>query len=477
MVVKPDIRRLAAPLLARNPDLALVGRRIVLRPLRHVACGLLLGPGWTRNDLNLASFVCLLPNPVVSLHLTYGPWFPCPPELFRLDHPEGPEKLAEVAEAELLPRFRAIRSVERFYLHATRRGDERVYGVLYNHPGTLGACYAALGLFEEAVPLLEGFATRQSRDGDEGAEQPAQRAAQLLEPIRNRDPDGVGEVLRGWEQLVVARFKLDRLWEPAPFPFEESGSVVGQTLSGPPFEPKSPLVVDLTRRLRIMHRPHFTAEIFAPLLRENPDLVLHKGVLRVLPVRHVLRSVRLSVGSSRGFELRWGALLLCRAPYPAVDDLTAWRRPAEDELWDLLDERRVEEIRTVIAEVALPWLRSMETAEAVAAAIQDGPRGGDGLSLRPATVDRPLILAAAGRFPEALEECKEVVRTRAFHRGEWADRYERLVAQLRPLLRRRRSGPVADLLAAWERESVAALNLQDVWEKTPFPFEADIRRN
>jgi hypothetical protein len=467
----PAFRRLAAPLLARNPDLALVGRRIVLRPLRHVACGLLLGPGRTKTDLNLDSFVCLLANPVVSLHLTYGPWFPCPPELFQVDHPDGPDTLARVVEAELLPRLREIRTVEQFYLHATRTDDERVRGVLYNHLSSLGACYAALGLFEEALPILQGFIAGQA--GDEDGRKPALRAAELLEPLRNRDPQAVGAVLRGWEQVTVSRFKLVRLWEPAPFPFEEAEVPQSRPVQQDSRQQGALSAANVAGRLRRMHRPGFTADILAPLLMEHPDLVFHKGAIRVRPVRHVLRSVRLSVGSSWGFQLRWGVMLLCRAPHPATDDFTARQGPEDGDLWDLLDPERAQEVRTVISEVALPWLRAMETPEAMAAPLLAGLRAGpDGQSLRPATVDRPLILAAAGLFPEALDECKEVVRTRAFHDGVWADRYERVVSRLRPLLKKGKPEPVAELLAEWESESVVALGLEEIWKPAPFSCEA-----
>ncbi|MEZ5849035.1 MAG: hypothetical protein R3D68_00100 [Hyphomicrobiaceae bacterium] len=36
MTTAAQVKRMAKPLLARHPDLALVGRMIVIRPVRHV---------------------------------------------------------------------------------------------------------------------------------------------------------------------------------------------------------------------------------------------------------------------------------------------------------------------------------------------------------------------------------------------------------------------------------------------------------
>jgi len=123
------------------------------------------------------------------------------------------------------------------------------FGDFRSFPSQHAIVLAALGRFDEAEKLLveplaklEASATKQIEEGRElTARRPKSAAGQfllengardaelagalgaLLSGLRHRNAIAVATLLHRWEQQNVIKWKIERYWQPTPFPFETGG--------------------------------------------------------------------------------------------------------------------------------------------------------------------------------------------------------------------------------------------------------------
>ena len=109
MATVKDVMGYLKPLLDRSADLALVGRLIVVKPVRHILRGVLVDRTSSANDVKPRWFVHHLFSPHPKFHMScgddlyrrsYGPW--------DTTLPDTPRVLCDEIESVALPKLRAI---------------------------------------------------------------------------------------------------------------------------------------------------------------------------------------------------------------------------------------------------------------------------------------------------------------------------------------------------------------------------------
>lgn len=239
MTTAAQVKRLVKPLLARHPDLALVGRMIVVRPVHHVLRAIYIdrtrsgdefNPRWTVMHL----FEC---NDRIGFDLggdiykpratTWPRQFPELREFAKLwwiEDPESPEVLVDAIEGAALPRLGPLAKLEGYYAHLSsyRRGHmDYAYRL---RPYKRVIVEAARGRLDEvrAICRDELLQWPDNWFGDTPEAIAIMRRAKSICPLAAADDRaGIAQLLHEWEAVTVKNLKIEHLWEPTPFPLEQ----------------------------------------------------------------------------------------------------------------------------------------------------------------------------------------------------------------------------------------------------------------
>jgi hypothetical protein len=214
-----QIRMLAGPLLARNPDLALVRDMIVVKPVEHFLRFILIertgnanvcDPRWASSIL----FSKLIDVPIGETKLLFRSG---PPGLWSWSDPTMIDAFVEAVEREVLPKLRAIRTIQD-HLDATLTYDRK--NLVYEW-SSMVVCSIAMGDLDRVRALLaeergaeyiealnnysNGLGTRLFASGGELGRDDRLKLAQRLHENEARS---------------VETLKLGRVWKSTPFPIE-----------------------------------------------------------------------------------------------------------------------------------------------------------------------------------------------------------------------------------------------------------------
>jgi len=212
---KNRFQRLLAPLSLRNSDICIENRFLVLRPVRHAFCALVFDivgiagvfrPRWFVFPIFALPPVLQLMNiDGVGTKYSDEPARGMPEDLLS-------EQLCADIEASVLPFFRSVTTFDKLYAYAMH-GDLQIWQRAALH----FRLELAMGNFDAARMLMRWHSKRWFSD-----ETPAEHAneRQLCALLDANDHTGIGHCLREIEAAVVAAYKVERLWEPSPFPFE-----------------------------------------------------------------------------------------------------------------------------------------------------------------------------------------------------------------------------------------------------------------
>ena len=223
MTTLREVKRLVQPLLERNPDLAMAGRLVVVRPVNHLVRGICIARTSSAASANVHWATVPLFKPGTTFYFNFGDELIAEPPAWRLARPELPQTLVKIAERDALPKLRAIHSIadfKAFTLGPDMKG--RPQGVI-----ELRNVYveAALGNFNGALENLAIL--RRHRDFFRRMTITPDHYDDLLERFEPRliagDGTGVAALLHQWEAYTVGQLKLEHLWQPTPFPVELDG--------------------------------------------------------------------------------------------------------------------------------------------------------------------------------------------------------------------------------------------------------------
>lgn len=216
--------------------------------------------------------------------------------------------------------------------------------------------------------------------------------------------------------------------------------------------------------------------LLKPLLARHPELIAidskFNGIDVVLsPVRHIVRGF--SIGSS-GFadhpQQNWflGYTFRARAPLITLGDDRFYAETPDEARWS--HPRRQAAFIESVENHVLPLLKRLDTIEDYIAYGPYLPAKWIGILTDPMT--RVYVYAALGCFGFVAEAAR-LLRTAGYRRTPfWSEQtYIEVMEQLLPLTEANDRAGVAALLRDWERQFVEVHGLEDIYEKTAFPFE------
>jgi hypothetical protein len=213
MATAAQVKQAVQPLLRRNPDLALVGRFVVVKPVRHVLRGIhvdgtgvwYLTPKWTVNVLcsPLAGHLDRVWGAMVTP--AYGG------DLSR--H----EIMCEKIERLALPLLRQVQTLDDFVAFNV---EERFPGRdLDAFPYVKVFVDIARGDFASALKFCEAVKTKNKYESFIPGSYEV--FAETLYPmLAANDRAGLVQHLKDYELWAVKSRKLQKFWEPTPFPLE-----------------------------------------------------------------------------------------------------------------------------------------------------------------------------------------------------------------------------------------------------------------
>jgi hypothetical protein len=213
-----QIKKMLRPLLERNSDLAYFRRMLFIKPIRHVFRGVLFdgtsvphgfSPRWLVNHTFNKRFGSSSPW---TFNITWprpGGWL--------ITRPDIDDLLSKHIEQEAIPMMRPVRELETLtnLVDSHWRRD-----VLFDHPSIL-IIQSACGNLESArwdVKRADYFLSTPVAPTDADYVGKVRKLCTLLEAD---DLKGLVAHLHAWEEQNVRENKLERWWEPSPFPLEE----------------------------------------------------------------------------------------------------------------------------------------------------------------------------------------------------------------------------------------------------------------
>jgi len=235
MTTLAQVKRTIKPLLDRNPDLALVGRWIIVKPVRHIVRGILIDRTSQADQFSPQWAVMHLFEPRHTIFLSWGS-MRMPPHLFYPEEGLWKWSLSQVEntlltllEQEALPKLRSIQTIQNLIqmlieLNRSRFSPDAPPLPPF-HRDTLTKIIfdVALGDLESGTSLCaKPILAWNSNDGtwDESGKARLCRAQQLCRLLAADDRAGMAALLHEWEAQTVRNLKIEHLWERTPFPLE-----------------------------------------------------------------------------------------------------------------------------------------------------------------------------------------------------------------------------------------------------------------
>jgi hypothetical protein len=222
MTTISQVQRAVQPLLQRNPDLALAGRMVVIRPVHHILRAIYIDRSLDANLFVPTWFVMLMFKPKDSITLAWGERMYRPtPGRWDVTDPQVSQLMCEEIERVALPLLRKVQSIDDLVRFASEKRFKDYYLDLDLHEDKKIYVDVARGDLESASQLCAYLAER-ARTTEVGWEREDYgKIAKTLGPLlAANDRTGLAQALRDCEAYSAKKLKLEKLWEPTPFPLE-----------------------------------------------------------------------------------------------------------------------------------------------------------------------------------------------------------------------------------------------------------------
>jgi hypothetical protein len=223
MTTAKQMRDMLDPVLEHHSDLAYWQRAVVLTPTRHVLRYVLLDntsgktgfvPRWGACD----TFV---PNHLYGgIPLNYAPLlYAKGPEGWYVDSADVQRRLKVAIETEALPTLRGIGTIDDFERFLGSETFPIGHWQYLGHKQALRD--AAMGRLAQSREVIEQVSLHR----DKWNAHPMRFSVgplvdDLLPLLRAQDRKAIGALLRQWEERWIKKNKLEKFWEPTPFPVE-----------------------------------------------------------------------------------------------------------------------------------------------------------------------------------------------------------------------------------------------------------------
>lgn len=217
MTTAADVKKVVQPLLQRNPDLVLVGRMVVIKPVHHVLRGVYI------DRTSAASMF----NPLWAAMILFNRWGTFSPHwgdrvyggFLGLGDTDLADKLCDAIEHEALPVLRPVQSLEDFVMFA---GSERFpRGNFNQYPVLSMFVHIALGNLAAARHGCD-YISKAAKEDDDPDSDYRRYATEICPLVEAGDRTGLVRRLHDYEEWSVKRMKLEKYWTRTPFPIEAS---------------------------------------------------------------------------------------------------------------------------------------------------------------------------------------------------------------------------------------------------------------
>ena len=212
-----DLKRYLKPLLKQRSDLVLIGRLLIIRPVRHIVRGVFFDRTSDKYLFKLHVIVRLLVQPAERMFLRGE---------IDIDHcrvwdPEFPALLFHVLDQDVfskLANLRRLADVDRGHVE---------WGIA-NFTAMVEALILA-GRRERASELID------SSEAQPGNEERWRTWVRNQRALLDRAAASLGAAFRSQEEKVAKVHRLGDAWEPSPFPIEVPEAERAQKCDEPPF--------------------------------------------------------------------------------------------------------------------------------------------------------------------------------------------------------------------------------------------------
>jgi len=224
MTTTAQVRKLVKPLLERNPDLALVGRSIFVKPVHHFARTILIDRRGDPDILNPELVVIHVFELRRRFSIDWSRFIPnetsSRPGLWFITEPNVQENLLAAFGKHALPLLRAMRTLDDYLNFVS---NHHMRHQLFDWAPQRFILEIALGNLAAARRILHESRVQWSADHPDWDEESREFYAELRRMcacLDAGDRQGMAALLHAWEARTVRNLKIEYLWEPTPFPLE-----------------------------------------------------------------------------------------------------------------------------------------------------------------------------------------------------------------------------------------------------------------
>lgn len=212
MTTIADVKKLVAPLLERHSDLALVNRKLIIKPVRHVLRFVCI-------DRRSDPFVFVANTATNLSFLNFGGWSLSGGRFLYINKrqwdtrdPESLQLLRDMIEFEALPELRAINTIDDFVAHRSNDPENSRY--FFADPDLLATIAIVKGDLDKAASILDAGLASGKQDC----------VPKYYPLLLARDRQGLLDFFRKQQLNSIAALKLESYFEPAPVPVELQGA-------------------------------------------------------------------------------------------------------------------------------------------------------------------------------------------------------------------------------------------------------------
>lgn len=221
MTSQRQVRQLLVPLVEKHPDLALVGRWLYLKPVRHLLRGILIERTGEADRFRPWWAVAPLCEPERAFPLNWATMISSSARrLWFWQDEEISTDFAAALEEQALPQLRAIATLDDFMAFADSPERFSLTAFRWYHLRSVGVD-AARGDLETARKTCVELMGGRTKWSVPSMREEFDRVTGELGPLlAANDRAGMARLLHEWETYTVEQLKIGHIYEPTPFPLE-----------------------------------------------------------------------------------------------------------------------------------------------------------------------------------------------------------------------------------------------------------------
>ncbi|QDZ00729.1 hypothetical protein FQ775_10220 [Nitratireductor mangrovi] len=214
--------------------------------------------------------------------------------------------------------------------------------------------------------------------------------------------------------------------------------------------------------------------LLEPITRCYSDVVLDRSWALLVPVRHILKVIKIDGSSSAdGFYPKCMAISLVSPPH--LMPLVFEQRFSTRGGWSWTDPGMPEAFYREVDESALPTIRSISSFESLLERTAlPGPLRQDPVGSQ--LFQDIAVHAVRGDLARVRAWCALAERTRSeWEAGMWREEIEAVVLPICTFMSRDDIAGLMVMLHGWERQAAHAVGIDRFWEPSPFPIEEQMQ--